>query len=296
MPDEAGSDRPAAVAGPAHCVALGVEYDGSAFSGFQRQRHVGSVQQALERAASAVADEPVQVAAAGRTDAGVHATQQVVSFRTNAARPPDAWRRGISSLTPPSVGVVWAKCPAAVFHARFDALWRRYMYVFSDAPAPPVVGRSLMGWSRQRPLDVAAMHRAAQCLVGEHDFSAFRAAGCQSRSPRRRVHRARVRRWHGYVAIDVVANAFLLRMVRNIAGALRAVGAGDLSAAAVRSLLHGRDRRLAPPTAPAAGLYLVAVGYRQWRLPARLPPVLGVAPDDADGQPRAGSAPAAVLR
>ena len=260
-----------------------MEYDGSAFSGFQRQRCAGSVQQALEEAASAVADEGVRVAAAGRTDAGVHATQQVVSFRTNAARSPDAWRRGVSSLTPASIGVVWAKCPGTAFHARFDALWRRYTYVFSDAPAPPAVGRSLVAWSRQRPLDVEAMHRAAQCLVGEHDFSAFRAAGCQSRSPWRRIHQARVRRWHGYVAVDVVANAFLLRMVRNIAGALRAVGAGELPLAAVRCLLAGRDRRLAPPTAPAAGLYLVAVGYPRWRLPARLPPVLGAATDDADG-------------
>lgn len=266
----------------AHCVALGVEYDGGAFSGFQRQSHASSVQQALEAAASAVADEPVQVAAAGRTDAGVHATQQVVSFRTNAARAPDAWRRGISSRAPRSIGVVWAKCPRTPFHARFDALWRHYMYVYSDAPAAPVIGRGAVAWAR-RPLDANVMHRAAQPLVGEHDFSAFRAAGCQSRSPWRRIHRARVRRRHGYVAIDVVANAFLLHMVRNLAGALRAVGAGDLAVDALRDLLAAGDRRLAPPTAPPAGLYLVAVGYRQWRLPVRLPPVLGASMDAADG-------------
>lgn len=263
----------ASAGGGEHAVALGVEYDGSAFSGFQRQREAASVQAALEQAVSQVADEPVRVAAAGRTDAGVHATQQVVSFRTSANRPPHAWQRGIGSGTPDTIGIVWAKAVPPQFHARFDARWRRYVYVYRDGGERPALHRQLVGWSRN-PLDAAAMHRAAQSLVGEHDFSAFRAAACQSRSPWRRMHQVRVRRWHGYVVLDVLANAFLLHMVRNLAGTLRAVGTGELEVADVRRLLAGRERRAAPPTAPPQGLYLVAVGYPGWPLQPRWPPVL----------------------
>ena len=259
-----------------HTVALGVEYDGSAFSGFQRQRHAPSVQSALECATAKVANEPVAIAAAGRTDAGVHATQQVVSFATNAERPLHAWQRGITSLTPAAIGIVWAKVLPAPFHARFSALWRRYVYVFSDAPTRPVLHRQLVAWCRQ-PLDTARMNRAAQCLVGEHDFSAFRAAACQSSTPMRCVHNVRVQRRSSYVVLEITANAFLLHMVRNLAGALQAVGTGALAVADVRRLLASRDRGQAPPTAPAQGLYLVAVGYPNWPLPVRPPPVLAAA-------------------
>lgn len=260
-------------------IALGVEYDGAAFHGFQRQRHASSVQEALEAALSQVADEPIRLVAAGRTDAGVHATQQVVSFTTTAKRPASAWRRGVSTLTPDGVGVVWAKAASPGFHARFDALWRRYVYVFSDAAEPPVIHRGLVCFASEAArLDAKAMQRAAQCLLGEHDFSAFRAAACQSRSPWRRVRSLRVRRLRSYVAVDVEANAFLMHMVRNIAGALRHVGNGRLPVADMRELLEGRDRTLAPPTAPPQGLYLVGVGYPGWHC-VRPPPLLATMQD-----------------
>lgn len=254
-------------------VALGVEYDGGGFHGFQSQKHASNVQDALESAIGRVADEPVRVAAAGRTDAGVHATAQVVSFETTADRSPDAWHRGVSSLTPDTIGIVWSRIVDRAFHARFDAVWRRYVYVYTDAPAKPVIHRNLVAWS-DRELAHEPMHAAAQCLLGEHDFSAFRAAGCQSVSPCRRVESVRVDRVNGYIAIDIVANAFLLHMVRNIAGALHRVGTGDLSEESFEELFDARDRTKAPPTAPPQGLYLVGVGYPGLELPIRPPPIL----------------------
>ena len=252
---------------------LGVEYDGAQFNGFQRQSHARSVQGALEAAISKVANEPVRIVGAGRTDTGVHATQQVVSFRTSADRPTEAWRRGVSSLTPHAIGVLWARVQTAPFNARFDAIWRRYVYVWSDAGQTPVILRGLVAWART-PLDLDAMHQAAQCLVGEHDFSAFRAAGCQSRSPWRQLTSIEVRRVSGYAAIDVTANAFLKHMVRNIAGALREVGMGALSTGEFEALFERGDRRLCPPTAPPQGLYLVGIGYPGWKPDVRMPPML----------------------
>ena len=284
------ADQPARKSGAARVhVALGVEYDGAAFHGFQRQARGASVQAALEAAASRVAAAPVRVAAAGRTDAGVHATGQVVSFETEAVRPVDAWRRGIGSLTPAAIGVVWARLCRGSFHARFDALWRRYCYLFSDAAEPPVIHRGQVAWVAPpaAPLNAARMHRAAQALLGEHDFSAFRASGCQSRSPRRRVDAIAVRRAGPFVVVDVTANAFLLRMVRNIAGALRAVGSGALPASAIGALLKGRDRGAAPPTAPPQGLYLIGAGYADLPFAPRPPPLLGAAGASERGVPDA---------
>ena len=259
-----------------HTVALCVEYDGGAFHGFQRQAGLRTVQSALEKAAAQVANEPVALVAAGRTDAGVHATSQVVSFHTKAYRPERAWRAGISSLTPSALGVVCASVFPDAFHARFDALWRHYVYIFSDARTRPVLHRGLVTWAGRHhaPLNEEAMHAAAQSLIGEHDFSSFRAAGCQSRSPWRRVHAIRVWRVGSHVAIDITANAFLLRMVRNIAGALLPVGRGELSTDALADLLRLRHRPAAPPTAPPQGLYLVGVGYPNHEFPSRLPPIL----------------------
>lgn len=271
-------------------VALCVEYDGGAFHGFQRQTGLRTVQSALEEAAAQVANEPVALVAAGRTDAGVHATGQVVSFHTQADRPERAWRAGISSLTPSALGVVCARVFQGGFHARFDALWRRYVYVFSDARAKPVLHRGLVAWQAggTAPLDDQAMHAAAQALLGEHDFSSFRAAGCQSRSPWRRVHKIVVSRIGSHVAIDVTANAFLLRMVRNIAGALLTVGRGELSAGGLSELLRLRHRPAAPPTAPPQGLYLVGVGYRAAEFPIRLPPLVDAGEGETSAPPVGG--------
>ena len=252
---------------------LGIEYDGGDYHGFQRQSHARSVQATLESAASRVADEPVRVHGAGRTDAGVHATQQVVSFETSAMRSVDAWRRGISSLTPRSLAVLWARVEPGRFHARFDAHWRRYVYVFSDAPYVPVILRRQVAWA-PAPLDSDAMHAACRCLVGEHDFSAFRAAGCQSRSPWRRVEAIDVTRVNDYVAIDITANAFLKHMVRNIAGALNEVGNRSLTGDAFAALFQRGDRTRCPPTARPQGLYLVGVGYPHWAAEVRPPPML----------------------
>ncbi len=240
-------------------MALGVEYLGAAFSGYQIQPHAPSVQGALQRALTQVADEPITIDAAGRTDAGVHATGQVVSFLTSAERSPDSWRRGTNSLAGDGVTVHWAAEVAADFHPRYAATARRYMYLFYEAAnrSPLLDGLAV----RSSPLDDAAMHNAAQRLLGEHDFSSFRGAGCQSRSPFRRMDRISVHRTGSIVTLDIQANAFLLHMVRNIAGVLWEVGSGRKDQAWVGELLSACDRRLAAATAPPQGLYLVAVHY-----------------------------------
>ena len=260
----------------ANTVVFGVEYDGRDFHGLQWQAGVATVQGALEQAIAVVGNQPpnaARIVAAGRTDAGVHATQQIVSFPARAARTEDAWRLGVTSLTPEGLGIVWCRTMPASFSARFDAKWRRYVYVIQDGPTRPVIARGLCTWMEQR-LDETAMQHAALPLIGEHDFSAFRAAACQSRSPWRCIHHLRVRRVGSFVAIDIQANAFVLRMVRNIAGALLAVGRGTLPTDAPAALLAGRDRRQAPPTAPAQGLYLVDVGYPNIPTTPRPPPLL----------------------
>ena len=253
-------------------VALGVEYDGGAFHGFQRQVGVPTVQEALERALSQVADAPVRVAVAGRTDAGVHATGQVVSFRTPATRPEDAWRRGTNAVVRGAVGVVWARRVGPRFHARFSALSRRYAYVFLESETAPVLLRGKVTGIRGS-LDVPAMHAAAQHLVGERDFSAFRAAACDSRTPMRRVDAVSVVRHGSRVVIDIEANAFLQHMVRNVAGCLAHIGRGRAGPGLVADLLAARDRTLAPATAAPDGLYLTRVTYPDIDVPYRPPPV-----------------------
>lgn len=253
-------------------IALGIEYDGGAFNGFQYQSHAPSVQGALQDALSRVADAPVTLTAAGRTDTGVHATYQVVAFDPPTERPLDAWVRGTNALSPSAVAVLWAVEVPDDFHPRFQATARRYMYLFYDLEpvSPLLTGRVTFS----RPLADEQMHKAAQVMLGEQDFSAFRAAGCQSRTPMRAVHQISVSRVGGFVLLDITANAFLLHMVRNIAGSLWEVGLGRQRPEWIRALLGGRDRSLAAPTAPPDGLYLVDVRYPQQSLPPGRPPAV----------------------
>ena len=231
------------------------------------------MQDALEGALSQVAGAPVRVTVAGRTDTGVHATHQVVSFRSPVARPPEAWRRGTNSLVGDAVAVLWARVVDARFSARFRALSRTYSYVFLESETAPALLRGKVTWTRG-PLDEAAMHLAAQHLLGEQDFSAFRAAACGSRTPFRQVHRTSVVRHGRQVVLDIEANAFLHHMVRNIAGCLARVGHGAAPPGQVAELLAKRDRTLAPPTAPPDGLYLTRVTYPDFEVPYRPPPML----------------------
>jgi tRNA pseudouridine38-40 synthase len=241
-------------------IALGIEYDGSRFSGWQRQAHAVGVQQVLEEALSKVADHPVEVVCAGRTDAGVHATAQVVHFDTGAMRSPRAWVLGTTCGLPPEVCVNWAQPVAEEFHARFSATGRRYRYVILNRPVRPALLHGRVCWEHW-PLDEARMAEAAACLRGEHDFSSFRAQGCQAKHPHREIHALDVRREGEFIYLDVAANAFLHHMVRNIAGTLLAVGRGDRPVDWVAEVLAARDRTAGGVTAPAGGLYLVQVQY-----------------------------------
>jgi tRNA pseudouridine38-40 synthase len=241
-------------------IALGVEYDGSAFAGWQRQAHARSVQAELQNALAAVATHPVDATAAGRTDAGVHALAQVVHFDTTVERPSQAWVLGTNSVCTDDLSVIWAKAVPESFHARYSARSRCYVYRILNQSERPSLERLRVCWVR-RPLDAARMHTAAQRLVGSHDFSSFRASECQSKSPVRELLEITVERLGVYVDLHVRANAFLHHMVRNIAGTLLAVGKGEREAGWVAEVLARRDRRCAGPTAPPQGLYFAGVEY-----------------------------------
>lgn len=255
-----------------HRIALGVEYCGTRLRGFQKQKHdPQTVQETLEKALSKVAAEPVALVCAGRTDAGVHATGQVIHFDTTAVRPTKAWIQGVNTQMPFDVRVHWAKEMPAQFHARFSARNRTYRYLIHSAPTRAAQAASEVTWT-ERTLDIQAMRAGARYLIGEHDFSSFRAAQCQAKSPVRRLTRLDIGRVGQLIVLEVSATAFLHHMVRNIAGVLMAVGRGDRPPVWVGEVLAARDRTAAGVTAAPHGLYLVDVQYPpEFALPAVAP-------------------------
>lgn len=241
-------------------IALGVEYDGSHYHGWQAQAGLRTVQQVLEDALSKVADRSVSVVCAGRTDTGVHATNQIVHFDCEVTRPVRSWIHGANTFLPKDICVKSARVMTEEFHARYSATSRRYRYVIYNAPIRPALFRSNLTW-HYRPLDHRAMAAAGKCLLGENDYTSFRSIECQSNTPMRRVIDLRVYRQDDLVIIDVTANAFLHHMVRNIAGVLMAVGSGKHPVEWVSSVLAAKDRQMGAETAPPYGLYLVEVVY-----------------------------------
>jgi tRNA pseudouridine38-40 synthase len=250
--------------------AIGVEYCGAAYCGWQRQSHCESVQQNLESALGFVANHPIELVCAGRTDRGVHAIEQVAHFETTAERSERAWVQGSNCRLPRDIRLKWAVPVADDFHARFSARARAYRYIILNSPVPSAIFHDRTSWEFQT-LDQAAMHECAQILPGEHDFSSFRAAGCQARSSSRNVHEISVTRQGELIFLDIRANAFLYHMVRNIAGSLIAVGKGEQDAAWFAGVFRARDRKLAAKTAAAAGLYFLQASYEeQYKLPTML--------------------------
>lgn len=248
-------------------IALGLEYCGTGFEGWQSQPHGRTVQDVLEAALAQIAGSPVAVTCAGRTDTGVHAAVQVVHFDVDVLRPLTAWVRGVNSHLPGGVVVCWAREVDDAFHARFSARSRRYRYLLLNRPQRSALYNGRVGWFHT-PLDIAAMQQACALLPGTHDFSAFRAAGCQARTPVRELTLAAVAREGDWIIFDFEANAFLHHMIRNLVGALVHVGKGAAPAAWMGELLQMKDRRLAPPTFAADGLYLAGVSYPDaWALP-----------------------------
>ena len=241
-------------------IAVGLEYDGAEFSGWQSQPSARTVQDSLQGALSKVADHAVTVSCAGRTDSGVHAFGQVAHFDTKAERSSRSWVLGTNVNLPPAITVTWARPVAESFHARFGAISRRYRYIILNRWARPAVLRTKVTWQRQ-PLDEHRMQQAATHLLGEHDFTSFRALACQAKNPVRRVHELSVSREADFVYIDMHANAFLYHMVRNIAGVLMTIGAGEQSLRWTADLLQLRDRARGGITAPPDGLYLVHIAY-----------------------------------
>jgi tRNA pseudouridine38-40 synthase len=240
--------------------AAGVEYIGTGYGGWQAQRRVQSVQAVLEAALSKIANHELRVVCAGRTDAGVHAYQQVVHFDTGAARSPYAWLLGTNSNLPADVSLRWIQPVGETFNARFSAQARRYRYVIHNQRARSALLRDRAAWWPQ-PLNAAAMHVGAQALLGVHDFSAFRDSQCQAKSPVREIKSLGVSRIDDFVVIDICANAFLQHMVRNITGVLAAVGLGEQPPEWVAEVLAGRDRSKAGVNAPPGGLYFVGPEY-----------------------------------
>ncbi len=266
IPDAAAPGAAAVVSRVAACV----EYRGTAYRGWQRQQSgVKSVQETLEKALSRVANHPVSLFCAGRTDAGVHASCQIIHFETDAVRTAFNWVHGANANLPADISLAWAQQVPDDFHARFSAVARRYRYVIYNDPVRPAHLAHEVTWN-YRPLDIERMRKAAEALVGEHDFTSFRALACQAKSPIKRVHHLKVHEFGRFIVIDIRANAFLHHMVRNIAGVLMQIGCGEKPVGWCAEVLQATCRREGGLTAPAFGLYLVDVTYPdRFALPER---------------------------
>lgn len=248
-------------------IALCLEYDGTRFRGWQRQDNVISVQEVVEKALSSVANHSINTICAGRTDAGVHATGQIIHFDTSVHRSERAWVYGGNTFLPSSIRILWAQKVSSDFDARRSAVFRRYCYVIYNNPIRPSLLRDQVSWYYKK-LDDAKMSEAAQHWVGEHDFSSFRAAECQSKTPIRQVMQIKVYRRNEFILVDLTANAFLHHMVRNMVGVLIQIGSGMKTPDWAKEVLLARDRRQASITASPNGLYLVSVNYPpQFSLP-----------------------------
>lgn len=241
-------------------IALGIEYDGQGFHGFQAQANLLTIQGCLQEAISRIANESIFIHCAGRTDAGVHATGQVVHFDTHAKRHIDAWIWGVNAYLPKGIVVKWARHVDFHFHARFKATRRRYRYIIYNHPIRPALLSSRVSW-HYYPLNENLMREAAQCLIGEHDFSSFRAAECHSKTAMRLVTDFSIERRGDFILFEIEANAFLQHMVRNIAGSLMKVGSGLCPVSWMQTVLEAKDRRVAGVRAPAEGLTLIRVTY-----------------------------------
>ncbi|WP_207401718.1 tRNA pseudouridine(38-40) synthase TruA [Psychrobacter pygoscelis] len=244
-----------------HTLAIGIEFLGSNYRGWQRQKEVVGVQAVLEDAISKVANETVEVVAAGRTDAGVHASNMIAHFTTQAYRPVRNWLRGINSLLPDDIALRWLTPMPSDFHARFGAIARRYRYVTLNQELRPAILNHQVTHIYE-PLDLASMQEAAQFIEGTHDFSSFRAAACQSNQPVRHVSHARLFAHGAFIVFDIQADGFLHHMVRNLMGTLFAIGKGELAPDDFNVIMAKKDRTIAPPTASGDGLYFINAYYR----------------------------------
>ncbi len=250
-------------------IALGIEYDGSPYCGWQSQADGITVQDTLQAALGEISGEPIGVIAAGRTDTGVHGIEQVVHFDTQANRPLQAWVRGANALLPNSISVLWAHNVSDEFHARFSAQGRSYRYLLLNRAVRPAIQAGKVGWYHA-PLNVEFMQQAAQSLLGTHDFSAFRASQCQAKSPIKQLHQLDIHRVGDMLTFDVGADAFLHHMVRNIVGCLMYVGNSKYPVEWLTDVLNSRDRKLAAPTSSPDGLYLRKIQYdAKWALPQK---------------------------
>jgi len=241
-------------------IALGIEYSGENYCGWQRQKHSPSVQENLEKVLSQISDQSIKVFCAGRTDTGVHATGQVVHFDMKGTRPESAWMRGANNYLAKDISIAWSKNVGDEFHARFSAISRTYRYIIQNTPHPAASLNGKVTWHR-KPLDEKLIQQGANYLVGQHDFSSFQASSCQANTSIRKVEYVRVQRLNDLIFIDIKANAFLHHMVRNIVGCLLQIGEARQSPEFVSKLINVCDRRKAPDTAKPHGLYLVNVDY-----------------------------------